>query len=124
MLMSKSVIALYIIPSIFLGMILVYWKENLFTWLVFFCGLIVPILISYGYIKNGGNIKGVLIGNVIFFITNITPIIIINKMNIMKETGQMWHGYFKPLYTEQLFVLLFMGVLMVEIFVCSIIKNK
>ena len=65
-----------------------------------------------------------LIGNVIFFITNITPIIIINKMNIMKETGQMWHGYFKPLYTEQLFVLLFIGVLMVEIFVCSIIKNK
>lgn len=124
MLMSKNVIALYIIPSIFFGMFLVYWKENLFTWLVFVCCLIVPILISYGYIKNEGSIKGLLIGNVIFFITNITPIIIINKMNMMKETGQMWHGYFKPLYTEQLFVVLFIGVLIVEIFVCSIIKNK
>ena len=122
--MKRNVIFLYLLPTVFIGMILVYWRESLLTWTMFLLSIIFPVVITCLYVKNNGTIKGVLIGTVMFFSTNIILIQSLNKMNLAKATGLMWHGYFKPFYTEHLFLLIFVLVVLVELICYSIIKTN
>ena len=105
-------------------MILVYWRENLLTWMAFLLGVIFPVFVTYSYVKKNENIKMVLVGNIMFFATNMFLIRCINSIGLVKKSGLMWHGYFKPFYTEQFFVIIFIILLIIELVCYRIVKHK
>lgn len=121
--MKKINMILYAIPSVFIGMYIVYLSENIFTWSIFFLSLLPPLILSYLYIKNEGGLKGLLTRNFVFLTFNLIPIQILNKTNLTKKTGQIWKGYFKPFYSEQFFILLFMALLIIQITLYAKMKH-
>lgn len=121
--MKKSMMLLYLLPTVVVGMFLVYCKENLLTWLIFLLGSIFPVVVTCLCIRNHWVTKNLVIGNLVFFSTNMILIQILNKINLAKDTGLMWHGYFKPFYTEHLFIIIFIFIIIAELISCSFVKK-
>ncbi len=118
--MKKLLMFFYLLPMMFLGMFYMFLEENIKSVIIFLLGFILPVAVSCLY----GKTRGVLLGNLLYFISNISPILYLNKINYEHPTNPTsWRWYYKPLQTEDMFILLFVIMIAIEIISYIAVKD-
>lgn len=115
--MKKIILVLYLVPYIFISMFLLWLKESAFTLSLFLLISAISPYLAFLYAKNGGKIYGIILGNIISFFCNMAPILYLNNIDLRDSLGGTWHGHFKPFYTEQISVGIFVILLVIQIIV-------
>ena len=118
---SKIIMILYIIPYIYIGM-MILWINNSFAVATLFTLVVsVPLLLAFICGKNKQK-KTLIWGNIISEIISFFLVWLTNNYNITNELGGTWRGHFKPFYSEQFVIVMFVISVLLQCFIYMLAK--
>ena len=121
--MHKVILMASIIPYIYISMFALWTSNSIVAAVIFILILLLPIFLAYHYGRNDMKNKFILT-SIISGGISIVLVYITNALNITNEWGETWHGHFKPFYSEQFALIIFVCLFVIQTIVYLIALQK